>query len=457
MPVTTSLATDLGHNPFSDLTIIHVNHFLEDVLDLNLIFSNLGANVIFVPVIYGPKNLSRLLDLPYSTTYHYRERKRNLLRFDDISASAEFTYDIDQQILSALDIACSHKNTKILIVEDGGYHFDVLEKLASKCHGKTLLGSIEQTKSGVKLAEQFISSDSIHKHPVLSVARSKIKIRFENQFIALRVVEELSLLLYEINEFLSLKDVVITGYGIIGRALAFLLRRYQCNVKIIETNEKIRDVAKSEGFDVIQSVSSDLFETVPIIIGVTGTPSFNLEDFNHFLTSSADTLLLVSASSKRVEFSHLVNYFEGTAEDRETINVQMPIFEKIKNLKILRRKYGVEYKFSFERKNCRVVLLAEGYPVNFYRYGSESLPPKIVDLVNAEILALAHYIDKNHKSLDNRLYLLGRESLLNFNLREIDLFKIWLSKNYISRHIKPEHIWDVFPPHPCEEILSLSS
>jgi hypothetical protein len=55
MPVTTSLAADLGHNPFDDLTIIHVNHLLKDVLDLNLIFSNLGANVIFVPVIYGLK------------------------------------------------------------------------------------------------------------------------------------------------------------------------------------------------------------------------------------------------------------------------------------------------------------------------------------------------------------------------------------------------------------------
>lgn len=455
MPVTTSLAVNLGHNPFGDLTIIHVNHFLEDVLDLNLIFSNLGANVVYVPVIYGPKNLSKLLDLPYSTTYHYREGRRNLLRFDDISASAEFTHDVDQQILSALDIACSHKNKKILIVEDGGYHFDVLEKLASKCHGKTMLGSIEQTKSGVKLAEQFISSDSVHKHPVLSVARSKIKIRFENQFIALRVVEELSLLLYEINEFLSLKDIVIAGYGIIGRALAFLLRKYLCNVKIIETNEQIRDTAKSEGFDVIQSITSELFETVPIIIGVTGTSSFNLTDLGKFLTSSADTLLLASASSKRVEFSQLINYFEGTAEDREIVNAQIPTIEKIKNLKILRRKYGVEYKFSFERKNCRVVLLGEGYPINFYRYGSESLPPKIVDLVNAEILALVHYLDKNHNSLDNRLYLLGRESLSKLDLREIDLFKIWLSKNYISRQIKPEHIWDVFPPHPCEEILSL--
>jgi S-adenosylhomocysteine hydrolase len=343
---------------------------------------------------------------------------------------------------------------KILIVEDGGYHFEILENVVPKCDGKVLLGSIEQTESGSKAAKRFLASTSNHKHPVLSVARSKIKIRFENQFIALRVAEELSLLLYEINDFLSFKDVVIIGYGIIGRALAFLLRKYQCNVKIIEIHENIRGLAKSENFTVIQDVASDLFETVPVIIGATGTPSFTLEDFSQFLNSSADTLLLVSASSKRIEFSTVINYFEGTIEDRERVHTELPIFKRVRNLRILRRKHGVEYKFSCGKRNYRIVLLAEGYPVNFYRYGSESLPAKIVDLVNAEILTLVHYINKNHQTLDNRLYLLGKENLANLNLQEIELFRLWLSKNNISNHIKPEHIWDIFPPHPCEDILS---
>lgn len=459
MPVTAALAKRMSAQPLSGLTILHINHLLNDVLELNGILRNLGAELVYVPVIYGQKTLPK--DLPYTliTAYHagdgfqiYHNERIVEVAPDNFEAAVRRSIILAYQ--HAQDLAQQRASGKILILEDGGYHFDALAEAPTELDRTLIIGAIEQTAAGMRRARVHLLQPASSDYPVLSVARSRLKVRFENYFIARRIVEETALLMYEEEEFLDLKDVLVIGYGIIGRPIAQLLSKLGCRVVVSDANAQVLHTATCDGFETLKR-SSDLAAIAPLVVmGATGKASFTLELLANLLKSSNQTIYLVSGSSKRVEFAEVIEFFEGTAERRQILARRYSSLGEIVDVRLEPAPCGIIYHFRTAGQERALVLIAEGYPVNFYRPLSQSLPARVIDLINAELLLLTHYLWWNHPSLYRQLYLLGHDYLPNLGISEEELMELWTDSNRVSALIRQTGIWQVLSPHPNEHWLT---
>ncbi len=454
MPITANVAQRLDASAFSEALIIHTNHLLDDVLMLNEVFVQLGAQLVFIPVMYGEKRLPAYA--PYDLLYP-QAVDGEVFIYKNGQPIAGAPRDLDQAVRATIAEAFAQyaavTNRKVLIVEDGGYHYDALhvaEQLISPW-APGIVAAVEQTRKGVRNAEAHLKrANGRHRYPILSVARSKLKTRFENRFIAQRVIEETTLMLYLLDEFLTYRDVYVIGYGVIGRPLAMIARSMDCRVFVNDIDLAVQRAAVSDGFRVVNSPSPRFFESMPIVIGTTGNPSFTLPMFARFLESAAPRLYLASASSGRIEFSQLIQFFEGAPEEQRALTEQFPFLGWIEDISIDFVKKVYTYAFTYRGQRREVVLFGEGYPINFYRPDSQSLPAKIIDPINAEILVLCEYGLKHAHRLDHRTYLLGQDDLPDLSISEEDILRLWGKQNAIAGLNGAHDVWQTFAPHPCE-------
>ncbi len=454
MPVTAEIAARIGPGGLDGLTIIHVNHLLMDILDLNVMLAELGATVIYVPVIYSENK--PMPPAPYAV-FRPGAYNGNGTAPPKGFASSRFSASINYAVRAAMQSALAQPANgarRILLIEDGGYHYDIQKELDGMADETVFVGTVEQTVAGIRAARAYLRQNGSIDHPVVSVARSKAKMRFENQFVAMRVIEELALLFYQLEEFLSLKDVLLLGYGILGRAAAFLLRARSCHVTVKDMDEVVIHAAETEGFEVFESFQPEMFDSAPVVLGMTGTPAFTMTDFVAFLDGTSPVLYLASGSSKRVEFAHLINYFEGDDDDRAAVNAQVPQLQALADIEVHTTPVGLDYTFTYQGRPRKVVLFAKGQPVNFFRADSDSLPAKVADVINAEVLALVHYLYGHQNQVEPRLHLLGHDSLAGFDVEEDELLTLWFAKNQVSSTLMQKtNLWRLFPPHPCEHRL----
>lgn len=457
MPVTAELARRMGPGALDDLIIIHVNHLLMDILDLNLVLTELGARVIYVPVIYSENK--PIPPAPYAVIRPGAQNGNGAA--PQGFASGRFSAAVNYAVRAAMETALTYPvggPRRILLIEDGGYHYDIQKELDGLSGETVFVGTVEQTVAGIRAARAYLRQNGSIDHPVISVARSKAKMRFENQFVALRVIEELALLFYQLEEFLSLKDVLLVGYGILGRAAAFLLRGRNCHVMVKDLDEVVIHAAETEGFEVFEAFQPEMFDSAPIVLGMTGVPAFSMHDFAVFLAGPSPVLYLASGSSKRVEFADLINYFEGDDGYRAQVNAQIPPLQALAHLEVRATPVGLDYTFTYAGEPRRVVLFAKGQPVNFFRPDSDSLPAKVADVINAEILALVHYLHGHQGEIAPCLHLLGHDKLDGFGVDEDDLMALWFARNQVSSTLMQKtNLWRLFPPHPCEHRLVNSS
>jgi hypothetical protein len=462
MPITVEVARQLDTTVFSGSIVVHVNHLLDDVLAMNELFANLGASVIFVPVLYGQREPPS--DLPYTSVYA-RAEDGGYAVYVDRQRIAGPTNPFDQAVRSAIVEAFVQQpagptGAKVLILEDGGYHYDVLPSIESclSSQSRSIVGVVEQTQNGLRMAQRYLQSGGECNHPILSVARSKLKMRYESRFLAQRIIEEISLLSCGFGDFLLFRDVLLVGYGILGRALGMAARRLDCRVFVMDVDHEIRLAAMRDGLEVVGAVFPELFESVPIIVGATGCASFTLPMFEQFLLSSASRLCLASASSGRIEFSGIIRFFEASPEQRALLAEEFEFLSPVEDVHVRRVSSGLVYSFSYRGDLREVVLLAEGFPANFYRAQSESLPSRVIDPINAEILALCEYALKHHRSLGkNKIYLLGRDHLPGLMITEEQILEQWVREHHIVGPMMQGGVWDMFRPHPCELLLASRS
>ena len=373
MPITASVASKLDASVFANSIVVHINNLLDDFLILNELLLHLGADLIFVPKSYGNRELPP--DLPYDSFYA-RVEDAEFAIYKNLERIAEAPNELEPAVQAAIIEAFANRvstsDRRVLILEDGGYHYNVLPAIETHLPPSSpgIVAGVEQTTRGIVLAEKYRRNSGKLNHPILTVARSKLKTRYENRFIAQRVLEELSLLLYSLNEFLSYRDVLLMGYGILGRAIAMTARKMDCRVFIKDIDPEIERAAMREGFRVVKSIFPELFETLPIVLGVTGDASFTLPMFEQFLQSSAPRLYLVSASSGRVEFSSVIHFFEGTPEERYSLAEELQSPHLIENISVRRIKAGFVYSFSY-RDNTREVVLLAACRKDFFPYNSD--------------------------------------------------------------------------------------
>ena len=128
-----------------------------------------------------------------------------------------------------------------------------------------------------------------------------------------------------------------------------------------------------------------------------------------------------------------------------------PALKRINDIQIESNQIGLAYHFKYCNKNKSIILVARGFPVNFYRPGSISLTHSMIDPVNAEIVLLAQHLALYSNELKNELYLLGNGIIPYLDLNEEELISTWIEYNKLSVIEENGDIWSNLNIHPLEK------
>ncbi|WP_346898993.1 hypothetical protein [uncultured Roseibium sp.] len=260
LPLTASAALRLKKVSPSDVLIIHVNHKLDDVDELNHILESTFEEVYFAPLDYRtsetvePAQLSRIFEKILATEQPY------------------------------------------IVLEDGGHW---TRFIARNDEIRPPIAHIEQTTKGARIAAELLEKGQL-RHQISSIARSVPKIRVENFFIAQRIHMETELLLSTIGETAMFRKCVVIGFGIIGRAVARFMKNMGGDIYVHDKNELILASAAIEGFKQFSEIGFSGMEPV-IVFGATGE-DISESPVLQTILSSVKRAFLISCSSGSVEY-----------------------------------------------------------------------------------------------------------------------------------------------------------
>lgn len=426
-----------------DIAVLHINHCMDNTFYFNDVLQSLFGHVTLLTPPYSNQ------DIPegYSGPCYHGMRRDGVyhLMKDRVElgcGSAEFleaTLLLLEEAFQRELISLLRQGKKLLIIEDGGYHFEALprvKRLFPEVEDR-IIGVVEQTTSGTR--RSMSRKGYRYAYPCASVARSDIKMHVESIFIGQRIVEELGLMLYAADAFYSFHSVLLVGYGIVGRSCRMALEGRFCQLEAYDTDSRVLEVAEKDGLRIYSQPDPAMFFRDTIVIGCVGGPSFGEELFRAFLEGQGTNLYLASGSSKDVEFSYFLRYLVGkeaaipglALEDRETA------------------EWYSCYRFRYGGVEKAVYLMAEGKPVNFYRQNVISLTYRVIDLVFTEMLQMALYLCRN-RNLPPQLYVLGEDNPITRAVSEKDLLDLWFQEN---------HFWyqgdlaTFLQPHPLADEL----
>ncbi len=355
-----------------DIVLLHINHDVDNSYRFNTFLENVFGKVFFIPVIYDGA-------AEYKTYRSFQELVEEQI----------------ERVLSDAVIPAVENGKKIIVIEDGGYFLPVYVRAVRKYPSLegSVLGVVEQTTSGTRRTLSHSNKNGLG-FPCASVARSKVKMNLESIFIGQRIVEELSLFLYSANTFLNFGNVLIVGYGIVGRSVFKSLGSYSCNISVFDIDETIRKTAERDMCKVFSDVSPNMFRKDTVLIGCVGSSIFSEEMLRAFMDGEAENLYLASASSKNYEFILLIEIALGK---KNISGIRLITEEK--------QEYYTLYGLIGNGKKKHIFLFADGMPINFFRKNVISLTDRMIDLVFLEMLMLAEIMCTHH--LSDGMHLLG--------------------------------------------------
>jgi adenosylhomocysteinase len=361
LPILESELQKIGKPIFGEYVLILIQHLLRDTISLIEAFADAGAE---------PSDMF-IIGIPYSSKANIvKELKKT---FKVITPS----FPIDEKVIDVVEQAvevCKEKDKKLLIIEDGGYAVPIIQgwiiqtrkdggyikvpipkkfdEILEYCYG-----AVEQTAQGV-----WRDKEIELKIPVVTIASSKLKRVLEAPEVGNAVVRNTQELLSQRGEFIRGRNVALIGYGTIGSEIAKALRNNGAVVTVADIDLINLVGARFGGF--YTDSRMNFISRSNIIIGATGRCSIGKKAILKISESGKD-VVLVNASSKRVE-------------------IDVDILEDLKETKIA-TKIGTDYQMP---EGNKILLLAEGYPVNFYG-GSESIPDGIIDVILTELFLCA--------------------------------------------------------------------
>lgn len=244
----------------------------------------------------------------------------------------------------------------LLVLDDGGYFLEAMICLRQRL---TRLVIVEQTMRGII---KYRHNDAIRYYcghvPVINVAESRPKKEVEPSFIADAVC---AATLESIAAMASAGDILrhaprllVMGYGAIGRAVAaalvqaFGLRRD--SICVFDVDPEAQRRALEDGFCAWDR--SRFQAGFAVVVGCTGTCSFNLWDYVHLAPHS----LLISASSGASELARedFVEYAEASeCDDVHVINPEGL------------RAGDVHADIRLQVIDHQITIANGGFPVNF--------------------------------------------------------------------------------------------
>ena len=412
-----------GSAPLEDVAVLHINHCMDNTFSFNDVLKSMFSHVTFVTPPYSIQDIPEEYPGPCyhgmrrDGVYHLMKNKTELG-----CGGTEFleaTLLLLEEAFRRELIPLLRQGKKLLIIEDGGYHFEALPRvkhLFPEVEDR-IIGVVEQTTSGTR--RSMSRQGYRYAYPCASIARSDIKMNVESIFIGQRIVEELGLMLYAADTFYSFQSVLLIGYGIVGRSCRMALEGRFCRIGAYDTNPRMLRVAENDGLRAYSKPDPEMFSGDTIVIGCVGAPSFGADMFRAFLEGPGTNLYLASGSSKEVEFSYFLRYLAG--KEAEISGLVLEGWETA--------QWHACYRFRYGGTGKNVYLMAEGKPVNFYREGVVSLTYRVIDLVFTEMLKMALYLCRN-RALPPQLYVLGEDNPLTRAVSEKELLDLWFQENH---------------------------
>lgn len=425
------------------IIVLHINHFLENSLYYNEHLKQIFGKLVFVGSPYQAQvaDFTLPFTIDYPCYYGGREKENcSLFRNQDKICHKKGSflehcgYLIEEALITDL-LPEIKKGRRLLILEDGGYFCQNKERWEKRWPilKNSIIGSVEQTTSGTKCSVQYYSKRG-YDFPCVSVARSDLKMDVESVFIGSKIVEELNRFLYEADTFLDFHQVLLLGYGVVGRAAAKAMGGTHCELTVCDPSVKIQAAARLDGRRVIKDPVEYKFSRDTVVLGTAGISSFSTHMLLRFLNAKGNRLYLASGSSKEVEFMEIKRLLLSR--------------EKLDGWEIRQdmNKNGFFSSYTLRRaqQEKRICLLADGMPVNFYRTNATSLTFCAMDLVFTEMLICGLWLC-DEKNIEKRMYLAGKPGDHIEGMDESALFDRWceiygLLKNWPEPHPEKEYL-----------------
>lgn len=352
---------------FDGYSIITVMHFLEDLIPFLDGLVALGAKKECMSLLVKPYPYSQKSEVHSYLYQNYQETRIEYL--DEIPPP--------DGLLKEFVESCRAKSPlkKIIVIEDGGYLVPFLHRNYNK--GENFcIGAVEQTTKGLRKDKELEelkkkTGEKLH-FPILNVAKSHFKDEYEAPLVGDAVYFSIIKLLRD--EIFAGKKALVVGFGAIGRHVADALRKNGVIVKVFDSEPERLVAAKIRGFETHDS-PLELAKGTKLVIGTTGDQSIKRE----ILENMENGTVLVSASSDQIEI------------DIEHLKRMCHSFQYIEGL-------GTKYRKKKGEGDDTYLLLADGFPINFYF--ASGIPNKAIDPILAQLFIGATYLALNHERLE---------------------------------------------------------
>ncbi|HEY4188963.1 MAG TPA: adenosylhomocysteinase [Candidatus Limnocylindrales bacterium] len=258
-----------------------------------------------------------------------------------------------------------------LTMDDGCDLVSLLHSERAGQLGDVLAGTEETTTGVIRL--RAMAADNALRFPVVAVNEAQTKHLFDNRYGTGQ--STIDGILRATNILIAGRNVVIAGYGWVGRGIASRMDGHGAHVAIIEVDPVRALEALMDGFQVMTVAEAapwgDLF--------VTATGNVNVFRREHFASMKDGAIMANSGHfDAELDLAALREMAEGHVTDvRE--NVQ-----------------------EFDIGGKRLNLIAEGRLVNLG--AAEGHPAAVMDMSFANQALSAEYVAKHHGELEPKVY-----------------------------------------------------
>jgi S-adenosylhomocysteine hydrolase len=254
----------------------------------------------------------------------------------------------------------------LLLLDDGGHALSGAHRVFPPGFPIT---AVEQTTRGIRAANALSP-----RFPVINIGRSRAKLHLEAPLIAASMVHNLqNLLASGRNLFGGLNEVLLIGYGAVGRAAALRLRAHGYDVTVFDNGTDMLGAAAADGFPIADDLHTPLDRRC-VVAASTGGVSFPA-DLHGILQPGS---VLANMGSSDLEFAAW-ELREGT--------IVGAVYDTMG-----RELAGDDPEAPWDRHYQLMAeggyryLLKGGFPVDFDG-GPDPIPPSAIQLTRALLLA----------------------------------------------------------------------
>lgn len=337
--------------PLAGKRIYFILHFLGDIIPFIVAMKRLGLDLKNCVFFYK--------DYPYPQ----KEAIKNWI--EEQGAIIAHMCEVEPYIKQLTETNKQDKN--LLILEDGGFIVPLIHRKYPDLVEQTI-GAVEQTSRGIWNTQEWLNESKGNElgFPVVSVAGSKLKQKFEPKYIGEAAVKNLEKMIPNIS--FRGKKAVVFGFGAIGKEVANWLQNKGAIVIISDIKSDKKLEASENGYEVADSPTTAVRDAF-LVIGASGRQSID----SSVISTLKHGCYIASASSEQYEID--INELIYRSLGKEILKDDNGII------------IGTTFALQAPPNEKKINLIANGYPINFW--GLESMPEQASDLILSLILLSA--------------------------------------------------------------------